>query len=130
MNFAKIAKELREESGLSQMQLSKQLGISAAAIGFLELDKHEPNSATIIAYSKFFKVSADFLLGIEDDSENIVIKKEAPQLSAEELEIIENYRELNPSGKKLIKQTFETLNHNNIQASKIKKGLGERPTYE
>jgi len=119
MNFAKIAKELREESGLSQMQLSKKLGISAAAIGFLELDKHEPNSATIIAYSKFFKISADYLLGIEEDLSNIVIKKEAPQLTAEELQIIDNYRELNNSGKKLIQQTIQTL----LPSSKLNKKI-------
>lgn len=75
MSFAQIAKYLRDESGLSQMELSKKLGISAAAIGFLELGKHEPNGSTIIAYSKYFNVSADQLLEIEEEFNNVVLEK-------------------------------------------------------
>lgn len=117
MNFAKIVKELRYESRLSQMELSKKLGITAAAIGHLELGKREPGSHTLIVYSKYFGVTTDYLLGLEDDFGNVIIEKEAPQLSAEELQIIENYRALNPSGKKLVKQTIDTLNSSSSSSS-------------
>ena len=67
MRFAQIAKELREETGLSQVKLGEKLGISSSGIGHLEVGDCEPNSATLLAYAKFFNVSADYLLGLEDD---------------------------------------------------------------
>lgn len=67
MSFSNKAKELREMAGLSQMRLSEKIGISAAAIGFLENHDNEPKGSTVAAYAKFFDVSADYLLGLEDD---------------------------------------------------------------
>lgn len=66
MKFAQIAKELREETGLSQKGLSEKLGISSSGIGHLELGEREPGSSTLLAYSKFFSVSIDELLGNEN----------------------------------------------------------------
>ena len=54
--FAKRIAELRKDKGLSQSQLSKEIGISQAAIAFWE------------AGEKYFKVSADYLLGLEDET--------------------------------------------------------------
>lgn len=112
MSFAVIAKELRAESGLSQMELSKKLGISAAAIGFLELGKNEPNGATIASYSKYFNVSADYLLGLEDDFGARTTTTAAPtgdHYTAEERQLVEKYRGLNSHCKKLINNTIDTL---------------------
>lgn len=61
-------KELRLEKGLSQMQLAKELNglISASSIGFWELNKRKPTSDAIIILAVYFKVSTDYLLGLED----------------------------------------------------------------
>lgn len=109
MNFSNKAKELREMSGLSQMRLSEKIGISAAAIGFLENHDNEPKGSTIVAYAKFFDVTADYLLGLENDG----IKTTTPisgslSYSSEERELIEKYRELNAPGKKLVKTVIDT----------------------
>ena len=37
MNFSKIAKELREEAGLSQQKLADKIGLSSSAIARWEL---------------------------------------------------------------------------------------------
>ena len=67
MNFSKIAKELREEAGLSQQKLADKIGLSSSAIARWELGQSEPGFNAILAYTIFFDVSADYLLGLEDD---------------------------------------------------------------
>ena len=62
MNFSKIAKELREEAGLSQQKLADKIGLSSSAIARWELGQSEPGFNAILAYTKFFDVSADYLL--------------------------------------------------------------------
>ncbi len=62
---AKI-KQLREEIGLSQMELSKKVDISQSAIARYELGKTEPKASDIIKLAEFFCVSADYLLGLSD----------------------------------------------------------------
>ncbi len=108
MNFSNKAKELREMSGLSQMRLSEKIGISAAAIGFLENHDNEPKGSTVVAYAKFFDVTADYLLGLEDDG----IKTAAPMngslsYSSEEHKIIEQYRSLPKQLQELIRNQLE-----------------------
>ena len=64
--FAERLKELRTEKNLTQMQLSKETGLSAGAIGFWETAKRIPNAMAIIALAKFFGVTTDYLLGVTD----------------------------------------------------------------
>ena len=66
--FAKRIAELRKDKGLSQSQLSKEIGISQAAIAFWEAGERIPGALALITISKYFKVSADYLLGIEDET--------------------------------------------------------------
>lgn len=97
MNFAKIAKSLREETGLSQQKLADNLGISSSGIAHLELSESEPKSSTLIAYSKFFDVSTDYLLGLEDD---FGTRTPAPMSftapTSEEKKLLEIYHSLSP----------------------------------
>ena len=67
-DFADRLKELRQEKGLSQMQLSKELGgkISPAAIGFWEKRTRVPNLDAVVILAKYFDVSLDYLAGLED----------------------------------------------------------------
>lgn len=99
MRFAQIAKELREETGLSQVKLGEKLGISSSGIGHLEVGDCEPNSATLLAYAKFFDVSADYLLGLEDDFGARTTNNAAPMgdtNNAQERELLELFRTLSP----------------------------------
>ena len=65
-DFKERLKELRLESGLTQIKLSKQTGISQAGIAKWETGDRTPNMEYIIVLAKFFGVSADYLLGLED----------------------------------------------------------------
>ncbi len=66
MCFGARLRELRMERNLSQMQLAKQLNISQSAIAKWELGKTEPTATAIILLSKFFDVTTDYILGVED----------------------------------------------------------------
>lgn len=67
-NFAERLKELREEKGLSQSQLSKELKgiITQSAIARWELNKRMPALDSVIILAQYFGVSLDYIAGLED----------------------------------------------------------------
>ncbi len=58
--------ELRKELGLSQTKLAKELGVSQDTISLWERNKSYPDAEMIIKLAKFYKVSSDYILGLED----------------------------------------------------------------
>lgn len=64
--FANRLKELRKEHGLSYAKLGEKIGVSDVAIINWESNKADITSDNLIALAKFFNVSADYLLGLED----------------------------------------------------------------
>lgn len=59
-------KELRKEMKLNQSALASAVNFSQNAISSWEKGKRLPNVPTIIILAKFFNVSTDYLLGLED----------------------------------------------------------------
>ncbi|MBE7091345.1 MAG: helix-turn-helix transcriptional regulator [Clostridiales bacterium] len=66
MEFKDVLKDLRISHNLSQMQLSKETGLSQSAIAKWELGKTEPTASAIITLARFFNETADYLLGLEE----------------------------------------------------------------
>lgn len=64
--FAERLKELRNEKGLSQGQLAKATGLSHTALVYWETEQRVPNAKAVIILAKFFGVTTDYLLGVED----------------------------------------------------------------
>jgi transcriptional regulator with XRE-family HTH domain len=64
--FGQKIKDLRMEKGLTQIQLAKELNVDKSTIAKYETDKIEPSISMLKILAKYFKVSSDFLLGIED----------------------------------------------------------------
>ncbi|MCL2861609.1 MAG: helix-turn-helix domain-containing protein [Firmicutes bacterium] len=64
--FAKRFKELREEKGLNQTQLAKELGFSSRTISSYETGRGESDFQTLTRLCKFFDVTAGYLIGIEE----------------------------------------------------------------
>lgn len=58
--------ELRKQANLSQHELARKIGASQKAIDFWEKGINEPKATYIISLAKFFGVSTDYLLGLED----------------------------------------------------------------
>ena len=64
--FAERLKELRKDKELSQAQLAKATGLSQTSIVYWETEQRVPNANAIIVLAKFFDVTTDYLLGVED----------------------------------------------------------------
>ena len=65
--FSEIFKELRIESGLGQVELAQKLNVSKGIISLWENGLREPKLSNLIAISRFFHVSIDYLAGLEND---------------------------------------------------------------
>lgn len=65
-NFATRLKSLRDELKLSQAKLAKEIGATQKAVDFWEKNINEPKASYIISLARFFGVSTDYLLGVED----------------------------------------------------------------
>lgn len=64
--LGKKLKELREDNGLTQKQLAEILGINSVTYLHYEKEQREPPLALLADIAKFYKVSVDYLLGLED----------------------------------------------------------------
>ena len=58
--------DLRHERDLTQPQLAQALSVSKCIISKWENDLMEPKATYIVRLCKFFNVSADYLLGLQD----------------------------------------------------------------
>lgn len=59
-------RELRLEKGVTQKEVANALNISKSAYANYEQGVREPSYLVLINICKYFKVSADYLLGLED----------------------------------------------------------------
>jgi len=71
--------ELRTSLNLSQLKLSKALGISQAAINRYEHNQASVPHGVLYKYADFFDVSADYILGRTDKPEGKLYSNE-PEL--------------------------------------------------
>lgn len=62
--FQLILKTLREEAGISQAHLARQIGVGQSAVGMWESGKSRPSSATMAKIADYFHVSVDYLCGL------------------------------------------------------------------
>ena len=65
--FSERLKELRLENKLTQAKLSEAVGISQTAISSYEVGRAKATEDVIVAFCKYFNVSADFMLGLKDE---------------------------------------------------------------
>ncbi|MDD7214979.1 MAG: helix-turn-helix transcriptional regulator [Clostridia bacterium] len=64
--FGERLKALRQEKGLGQVALAKQLDVGKSIISLWEQNKCEPTLSKLIAIAEFFGVSIDYLAGLEN----------------------------------------------------------------
>ncbi|WP_053983846.1 helix-turn-helix domain-containing protein [Niameybacter massiliensis] len=69
--FALRLKELRKENNITQLELSKKLGIVRTAITNYETGRTMPDPITLNALAKIFNVSLDYLMG-ETNTRNYI----------------------------------------------------------
>lgn len=59
-------KELRKEKGVTQQAVAVAIGVTISAYSNYEQGIREPSIQTIINLCKYFGVTSDYLLGLED----------------------------------------------------------------
>lgn len=60
-------KELREEKGLTQVQLANELHLNPVTYLHYEKEQHEPPLWLLADFAIYYGVSVDYLLGLEND---------------------------------------------------------------
>ena len=61
-------KALREQKGITQAALSKQLGITRSSVNAWEMGISVPSTQYIVELAQLFSVSTDYLLGVDSSS--------------------------------------------------------------
>ena len=88
--------DLMQEKGINQRQLSNVANIPATTIsGWINANRL-PDYYALIKIARFFDVSADYLLGLDDSGAPL---NTAPALPLDETELLKNYRALSYAGK-------------------------------
>ncbi len=67
LSFGEKVRNLREDRDMNQTQLGASLHMTQRKLSYIECGKSEPSVEDIIAFCHYFKVSADYLLGIPED---------------------------------------------------------------
>ena len=111
--FGDRLRYLRENRKTTQIRLSTHLGISQEAISAYERKESMPNIDILIEISKFFNVSVDYLLGLDNVKKRISEK----ELNEFEIALLTNYRKLEQSDQELlIKIVALTIEYNQRKA--------------
>lgn len=97
--FSKILKQLRTESGITQAQLAKEIGVVQGTIYFWENGTNEPTATYLVRLAKFFKVDCEQLLGID-----LMGKKDDNHL-----EVLKLYNNMNIRQKELTIDIMKTI---------------------
>ena len=66
--FGEKLREIRTEKGLKQQEVANYFNVSKMTISAWETNKQEPSISDITKLCIWFQVSADYLLGLEDET--------------------------------------------------------------
>lgn len=64
--LTKRLEELRNEKGVSQTQVAKDIGISKSAYNYYEKGINEPTASVLIKLADYFNDCIDYLVGRQD----------------------------------------------------------------
>ena len=101
--FSEILKNLRSKAGISQGQLAKSVAVSPGNVSDWEVGKTNPGYVALAALARFFGVSADYLLELDEapvktgvDLERVKLEQglscDGSPLKAEEADLIAMFR--------------------------------------
>ena len=66
MQIGKLIRELRKEKGITQIELAKEISTTQDTISLWELGKSYPDVINVVKLCKFFGVTSDYLLGLNE----------------------------------------------------------------
>lgn len=92
-NFNDNLREARLKSGLSQKELSENIGVAKSTYSLYESGKREPNVDTIKKIASILNVSADTLLGLDNEPVTIAAHFDGNEYTEDELNEIRQFAE-------------------------------------
>jgi transcriptional regulator with XRE-family HTH domain len=88
-------RQLRQNAGLTQLQLSEKIYVSESYIALIEADKRNPSMDIVSRLADFFCVSSDYLIyGKVSDTERLLLKEWTDAVSGRSEKEIKNALEL------------------------------------
>ncbi len=99
--LGEIIKNLRQKYNITQAELAVYLGVTPKAVSFYELGQREPSNEMLIALSKKFSVTTDYLLGLQEPKSKGFI------LSTDEKNVLNKYRQLDLDDQEEIKAMID-----------------------
>ena len=131
LRFSMRLKELREEAGVSMLELARAIGVSDAAICKWENGRAEPKIGYIVELAEYFDCPIDYLIGMDADSSlgrgapgrvagavkvmdaggktvKPITSDKSVVLTVDEQEIVESYKKLSPDLRGVLKETLNT----------------------
>ena len=91
MNIGHKILELRKQKGITQEELTAELGVTAAAVSKWENGYTLPDILMLGALADFFGVTTDELLGRNTKFKSAVIATDLPELQEDMKKLIESY---------------------------------------
>ena len=113
-------RELRLEKGKTQAELALLLGTSRQVYANYENKINEPSLDMLARLADIFECSIDYLLGREDDFGNVQVNTSAPQLPADEKELLEIFRALRREYRVQVLEYARYFGERSAQAQKSK----------
>lgn len=98
--FNENLKKARLQKGLSQKELAEEIGVAKSTYSLYESGNREPNVQTIKKISDTLSVSADELLGINDEQVTMAAHFNGNEYTEEELDEIKAFAEFVKSKRK------------------------------
>ena len=80
-------RQLRENAGLSQRTIAKQLNISPSIVSGYETGERTPSTENLLALSYLFRCTTDYLLGREKESPKTCILVDG--LTAKQVQLLQ-----------------------------------------
>ena len=107
-------KKLRIDSGYTQEQLAKKLGITKSRLGMYEIGQRNPDVETLELIADFFNVDMNYLLGKSSTTTKIQLNDTSVivnnvELDATKKALLQNYENLNFEGQQKLKTYSDDL---------------------
>ena len=87
---------MRSERGMSQQQLAAATGVSQSTIAKIEIGRNEATASTVRKFAAYFQVSADYILGLEDEFGSRARPGPDERDALEERQLLRVFRKLSP----------------------------------
>ena len=111
MDFSEVLKELRESNCITQEQLARQIDVSRSTIAGYESKNREPDFDKLLALSRLFHVSVDYLLTGQQNLEFSRLTTPKPDEHIIDRKVIKIYKSLGFEEKKDVLKYVELLEY-------------------